>query len=132
MSRILTSGATAITLLGFLIAACPAAAQEDDDVGPAIASGIVGFALGSALTSDRYSPDYDTYDRPRYREVRPYDRYLYRYRYGHRYQRYVYPEYRYAAPRVEYVSPYYGGTYYGGYNYYGPPYGDYDEEDDDE
>ncbi len=86
MNKILTVGMAAATLTAGVLATATAASARDwddgyggggyyqgydrgdggDDAGAAIAGGIVGLALGSALTSHSYSEPYYGYSRPYY------------------------------------------------------------------
>ncbi|MHB8528155.1 MAG: hypothetical protein ACYC8V_01415 [Caulobacteraceae bacterium] len=74
MNKILTAGMAALTLGGSALAAAPASAHEwggygyhhDDDAGAAIAGGIVGLALGAALTSHNNGYYNGYYSQPYY------------------------------------------------------------------
>ncbi len=74
MKKALTAGMTALTLMGSLAATSPASAADwrgyrgyhrDNDAGALIAGGIVGLALGAALSSHS-GPAYGPYYGPAY------------------------------------------------------------------
>lgn len=116
MNKILTGAVTALTLAGSVVAAAPASARgwygyrhHDDDAGYAIAGGLVGLALGAALSSHHnyYGGGYG------------YAPYGYGYGYGYAPYGYGYyqPGYAVCIARRPVWDPYYGGYVVRRYRY---------------
>jgi len=109
MQKIVTGAMAALTLAGTALSAAPASARgwygyrhHDDDAGYAIAGGLVGLALGAALTShhDYYGYGYAPYG---------YGGYGYGYGYSPYGYGYYQPGYAVCYARRSVWDPYYGG-----------------------
>jgi hypothetical protein len=109
MNKMVTGAMTALTLAGTALSAAPASARDwggyrhhNDDVGYAVAGGLVGLALGAALSSHHdYYGGYGGYG------YAPYG-----YGYGGAYRPYGYgyyqPGYATCVARRPMWDPYYG------------------------